>query len=58
MESEEDEGRKKKASMEVELEQLERQRQEIRRSMDEIDRKMEQVIAIQSSEAQNRYRSA
>ena len=43
--------------MEVELEQLERQRQEIRRSMDEIDRKMEQVIAIQSSEVQNKYQS-
>ena len=41
---EEDEGRKKKVSMEVELEQLERQRQEVRRNMDEIDRKMEQVI--------------
>ena len=40
---EEDEGRKKKASMEVELEQLERQRQEVRRTMDEMDRKMEQV---------------
>ena len=44
MELEEDEGRKKKASMEAELEQLERQRQEVRRNMDEIDRKMEQVI--------------
>ena len=43
---EEDEGRKKKASMEVELEQLERQRQEVRRNMDEIDRKLDQVIRI------------
>ena len=32
--------------MELELEQLERQRQEVRRNMDEIDRKLEQVIRI------------